>query len=146
MAEENLSEKKKEHQKLIKKIIFYVIAGLALLNIIGMLAPTWLLMGTLLSLALFIYENSSKPKKLEHVAFIIIIFGFLGATIRLNFPLDALLKGVAPLSCEEFHQTGVFTGGCGPEPLSNVWPRINDTIALLVLAAPFGIQIFKRES
>ena len=144
MGEENLDDKKKEVRKAIK-IIFWIIVGLALLNLFGMLAPTWLLMATLLSITLFIYENFSKSIKLDYLIYIVLSFLCIGVLIRLNTPLDAFLKGVDPLSCEEFQPTGVFTGGCGPEPFSKIiGPRINDTLALLTLAAAVGIHFIKQ--
>ncbi|MFJ7977111.1 hypothetical protein ACIQZI_15685 [Peribacillus sp. NPDC096379] len=143
MGEENLDDK--ENRKSIK-IIFWIIIGLALLNLCGMLAPTWLLMATLLSITLFIYENFSKSIKLNYLICIILAFLFVGGLIRLNIPLDALLKGVDPLSCEKFQPTGFFTGGCGPEPFSKpIGPRINDTFALLALAAAVGIHLIKKK-
>jgi hypothetical protein len=53
--------------------------------------------------------------------------------------------GVDPLNCEEFQSTGLFTGGCGPNPFSKqIGPRINDTLALLALAAAVGIHLIKK--
>ncbi|RYI28769.1 hypothetical protein EVU96_12610 [Bacillus infantis] len=59
-------DEKKEERKLIL-LIFVFIIGIACLNLVGMLAPTWLFIATILGITLFIYENFSKSVKLEHI-------------------------------------------------------------------------------
>lgn len=53
--------------------------------------------------------------------------------------------GVDSQDCTEFQPKGLFTGGCGPKPFYKIGTRINDTFALLALAAAVGIHLIKKE-
>lgn len=132
-------------RKLIIKIIL-LIGIIAILNLFGMIAPTWLLMATLLSIVLFIYENFSKWRKTNYVIFIVFIIFCIGGLLRLNTSMDAFLTGVDPASCKELQPLGLFTGGCGPEPtFKQIGLHLNDTLALLALAGVIGIHLKKNK-
>lgn len=140
-------DNKIEDEKEVRSYITYacrLIVFLAILNLFGLLAPTWLFITTLVSIAIFIYENYSKWNNKWHVALILVIFFGLGAYLRLKTGLDAFLIGVKPQDCLQEQPPGVFLGGCGPEPTLKVGEHLNDTLSLLALAWAIGLYLKKK--
>ncbi|PGV58367.1 hypothetical protein COD94_24240 [Bacillus cereus] len=125
----------------------WVITAIAIINLIGLVAPTWLLIATLISIALFIYEKYSNWNNKYHVLVIVLIFVGIGGILHLHTGLDAFLKGVKLEDCPHVIQAGFFTGGCGVDydiSLLGIGEHLNDTLSLGALAWAISFYV-KRE-